>query len=265
MLSETVRKIVSGILTAIIILIALLLCMAFGYMPPDPPIPESGVEVSLGNSDMGFGDAETPDKQPASAAPAPQPAAANNEYATQNTEQSLSMPSKVSKTPSNKQQQEQEKAKPAEKEQPKEPEINNNALFKKRNNTNNSDGGSKGNTTGEGAMGKDNGNPNATGFNGNGGNGANGNGIGYSLVGRKALGLPEPKYSSQAQGKVVITILVDRNGKVVSAENSRGTNINDQQLINQCIIAAKKAQFNASETAVEKQKGTITYVFSRTN
>ena len=62
MISETARKIVSGILTAIIILIALLLCMAFGYMPPDPPIPESGVEVSLGNSDMGFGDAETPDK-----------------------------------------------------------------------------------------------------------------------------------------------------------------------------------------------------------
>ena len=257
------NKVISATLTALIMAAVVVICLAFGYMPPDPPIPESGVEVNLGNSDFGLGNNENLNEgsQAASAPAAPAPAA--EETATQNTEESVSMPSKPTPKPTPVKETPQEQPKAEEK--PKEPVINNNALFKKKGaSASSSDGGSEGNTSGEGNMGKENGNPNATGYSGIGGNGGRG-GIGFSLVGRSAKSLPEPSYASNAQGKIVISVYVDRQGNVVAAENSRGTTINDQQLVNRCLDAARNAKFSASATAAEKQKGTITYVFSRAN
>ena len=49
---EDTNKLISGGVTALAMLLAIIVCLAFGYDPPDPPIPEEGVEVNLGNSDL---------------------------------------------------------------------------------------------------------------------------------------------------------------------------------------------------------------------
>lgn len=83
---------------------------------------------------------------------------------------------------------------------------------------------------------------------------------GFSLNGRKCINLPKPSYNSNEEGKVVVDITVDKNGKVVAASIKAGSNTN-VQLRNAALAAAKKAQFDKSENTV--QKGTITYYFKQ--
>ena len=253
---ETRYKIISGVATALIMALTVVICLAFGYMPPDPPIPEEGVEVNLGNSETGFGESQQIDGGTASASE--QASSAEEDLSSQSTEESVALPTKANTKPS-KTQQEQPKETPKQETKPAEPVINQNALFKKRGEGNNN-GGSEGNTSGAGNMGSKDGNPNASGYNGNSGGGK---GVSFSLVGRGKVKLVEPPYNSEAQGKIVIQIYVDRKGNVIAAENTRGTDIRDQALVDLCIAKAKESKFSSSETAPDKQKGTITYVFRR--
>jgi len=241
------NKIISGISTALIMLIVALVLISFGYDPPDPPIPEEGVEVNIGNSDFGSGD----DPQPTSE-PMPQTAAASpNSVATQNSEPAPAIDASPVKGNTVAPQ-------PTEPvvTQPKEPEINQRALFPGKRNQN-SGSGSQGVSTGQGDQGKPNGTQTSNNYAGNGG--GNGN---YSLAGRSSVALPKPEYSSNKQGTVVVSIWVDRQGKVVRAEyQPKGSNSQDGYLVNQAIAAARKARFNADPNAPEEQKGTITYIF----
>jgi TonB family protein len=140
--------------------------------------------------------------------------------------------------------------------EPKEPEINRNALFPGKRNQQ-SGSGSQGQSTGTGDQGKPNGSQNSNNYNGNGGNGTN-----YSLAGRTSVALPRPEYSSNNQGTVVVQIWVDRQGKVTRAEyQPKGSNTSDGYLVKQAISAARKARFNADAAAPDEQKGTITYIF----
>ena len=83
---------------------------------------------------------------------------------------------------------------------------------------------------------------------------------GFSLNGRKCINLPKPSYRSNEEGKVVVDITVDKNGKVVAASIKAGSNTNET-LRSAALVAAKKAQFDKSENSV--QKGTITYYFKQ--
>lgn len=253
---ENRYRVISAVLTTVIMAVVVVICLAFGYMPPDPPIPEEGVEVNLGNSETGFGESQQIDGSTQSAsAPA---SSAEEDLSSQSTEESVALPTKTN-TKTSKTQQEQPKEATKQETKPAEPVINQNALFKKRGDGNNN-GGSEGNTAGSGNMGSKDGNPNASGYNGNSGGGK---GVSFSLVGRGKVSLPEPAYNSEAQGKIVIQIYVDRKGNVIAAENTRGTDIRDQALVDLCIAKAKESKFSSSETAPDKQKGTITYVFRR--
>lgn len=241
----------SGLLTAVIMALIAVVLLSFGYDPPDPPIPEEGVEVNVGDSDFGSGS----DPQPASAASSYTPPAAQNQVATQHTEPSVPIPS----TPN-----QGNVTNPAANEQPqvqnKEPEINKNAIFPgKRNQSNQQNGsGSEGQTTGTGNQGNPNGTPNSNNYNGNGGTGGN-----YSLKGRSAVTLPKPDYNSNQQGKVVVQIWVDQQGHVTRVEApAQGSTITTGALVEQAKKAARKARFNASVDAPEEQKGTITYIFT---
>ncbi len=239
----------SGIATAVIVLLAMLLMSLniFAYEPPDPPIPEEGVEVNLGDSDFGQGDSPEPASEAANYAPP----ASQQQVVTQRTEQTVSVPS--SPNPGN-------ITNPAAEQQPvvenKEPEINKNALFPgKRNQT--SGGGSQGVSTGQGNQGNPNGTPTSNNYSGNGG--GNGN---YSLHGRTAVVLPKPEYNSNQQGKIVVRIWVDQQGRVVRVEAPyQGSPTTTGRLVDQAKTAAKRARFNASTTAPEEQIGTITYIF----
>lgn len=254
---EKKYRLISGSITAVVMAIIVIICLAFGYNPPDPPIPEEGVEVNLGNSDFGQGDNPIPDASEA-ANPAPAASSAQENVSTQTTEESVSMNTTPTPTPKVTKPTPNE-SKPTE-TKPKEPEVNQKALFPgKKSNTS---GGNQGVAGGQGNQGKEGGNPNSNNYNGTPGNG----GSGFSLEGRSARALPTPTYDSQKQGKVVVKIWVDREGNVVNAEApAKGSTITESAIVQKALAAAKVAKFSASSTAAEVQTGTITYVFKRSN
>ena len=232
------------------LLVALVL-LSFGYDPPDPPIPEEGVEVNVGDADFGKGDDPQPSSQESRYVP---PAPQNNQVVTQNTENSTPMPS--TKTPSNVSKQPVPEERPTE-TKPKEPEINKKALFTGSRNNGGSGQGSQGVTEGQGNQGKPNGSETSNNYSGNGG----GNGS-YSLAGRTNTSLPRPSYSSNQQGKIVVKIVVDQQGRVIRAEApAQGSTIANSGMVEQARQAALKARFNADPNAPEEQSGTITYIY----
>jgi outer membrane biosynthesis protein TonB len=120
--------------------------------------------------------------------------------------------------------------------------------------------GSEGDDEKEGDKGNDNGDPNAPDYYTNPGNGSGGN---YDLIGRLVLRRPEPVYTCGKDGRVVVTIKVDRSGKVVNATpGTKGSTTTDPCLLNRAKEAALKTKWQAAANAPEKQIGRIIYNFS---
>lgn len=119
------------------------------------------------------------------------------------------------------------------------------------------DGGGKGNTGTAGNQGDPNGDPNAANLEGiSTGSGRVGGGLGS----RGVLKSPTVSENSQKAGTVVVSVCVDSNGKVTSAEyTQRGSTTGDSQLVSAAIRNAKNWQF--SQGSVDKQCGTISYNF----
>lgn len=252
---EEKNKFISGGITFLCLALAVVICLAFGYDPPDPPIPEEGVEVNLGNSDFGLGNNPMPEASEASSAPRPRSATEN--VATQRTESTT--PINTSDNPSTA-KTDNSTPTTTKPEPPKEPEINKNALFNgnRGNKNKNANSGSEGNTYGSGNMGKEGGDPNSNRYDGTPGKG----GAGFSLAGRSAKALPSPNTSTNKEGKVVVKIWVDRAGNVTQTESPfKGSTLADDALVRQAKAAAMKAKFSPKEDAPEVQTGTITYVF----
>ncbi len=156
------------------------------------------------------------------------------------------------------------KEKPVEKviEKKPDPVVNPNALYKKNANTK-SRGTSQGITSGAGDQGQVHGTPESVNYEGLGGEGE---GISYSLAGRGAKVLPKPSYTSPEQGRVVVSIWVNRQGIVTRAvAGAKGTNISDLNLRKLAHDAAMRAKFSEDPNAPDLQKGTITYNFIRIN
>lgn len=250
---EQRNKIISGVSTALILGLVVLACALMGMKFPDPPIPEEGVEVNLGNSDFGLGDAENPSESEAPASVTP-PAPSQGEHVSTQTAPSAAI--NVSPKPTPKPNEVKEQPKETTKSQSEQPKTNPNALFPGKKNT--TDGGSQGVTQGSGDQGKAGGDKNSNRYDGQPGNG----GAGYSLTGRKASSLPLPNYNSQKEGKVIVKIYVNQQGVVTNATGpEKGSTIYEGALVQKAISAAKQARFNADPNAAETQVGTITYVF----
>lgn len=83
------------------------------------------------------------------------------------------------------------------------------------------------------------------------------------VKGRSTVGnIPLPSYPVQEDGTVVVDILVDQNGKVISATpGGQGTTVTDKQLWTAARNAAMNTHFNTSYNAPVQQPGTITYIF----
>lgn len=107
-------------------------------------------------------------------------------------------------------------------------------------------GSGSGNTSGDGIKG----NPAGKGSQG---------GNSWSLSGRNIVGsLFQPSYSGNQEGKIVVKIWVDANGKVTSATIDNGTTITDEKLRNESLAAARRNRFS---TGGGVAIGTITYNF----
>ena len=84
----------------------------------------------------------------------------------------------------------------------------------------------------------------------------------FDLNGRSISGdgLPVPINTVQDEGRVVVNITVNPDGKVVATSINRRTNTVNPELRKAAEDAAKRAQFNGID-GVDNQTGTITYYF----
>lgn len=117
--------------------------------------------------------------------------------------------------------------------------------------------GSKGTAaTGDGNEGRPDGNSQTGGMAGMGGYGT------FDLNGRSLGqgGLPVPVYNVQEEGRVVVTIVVNPSGQVISTSINKRTNTVNPVLRKAAEDAARKARFNAVD-GVDNHSGTITYYF----
>lgn len=73
-------------------------------------------------------------------------------------------------------------------------------------------------------------------------------------------GLPIPEYNVQDEGRVVVTIVVDPSGRVISTSINKRTNTVNPALRRAAEEAARRARFNQVD-GVNNQSGTITYYF----
>ena len=93
-----------------------------------------------------------------------------------------------------------------------------------------------------------------------------GSGISYDLSGRSVRSLPKPSYNSAEQGRVVVTIWVNREGRVTRViTGAKGTTVTDPSLMRQAESAARKALFSANSNGPEEQIGKIIYNFIKLN
>ena len=85
--------------------------------------------------------------------------------------------------------------------------------------------------------------------------------VSYRLLKRSALNLPNPVYTCNSYGKVVINIEVSETGRVKKATYSKkGSTTKNECLIDNALAYAKNARFT-TEAQKFKQLGTITYNF----
>lgn len=248
--------------------ILVLILLLFALKTPLPLPAEQGVEVNLGNSDDGAGIEQPQQIQNRKPAPTSPPktepgskASKQEKILTEDNPDNPAIPDSKKKTKP-KTEKPKTETKSETKPQPSEPKVNPDALYKPSSNSTSS-GQNQGITGKPGDQGKINGTPQSDNYTGSGGTGG---GISYDLGGRGAMSLPKPSYDSKEQGKVVVTIWVDREGKVIEArEGAKGTTISDSHLRKIAREAALKARFKSDPDAPEKQTGTITYNFIRLN
>ena len=85
--------------------------------------------------------------------------------------------------------------------------------------------------------------------------------ISYSLIDRYDVSLPNPVYTCESFGKVVINIKVSPQGDVTDASfNKNSSTTQNGCLVDNAINYALKAKFSSANTSSE-QPGTITYLF----
>ena len=241
-----------AIIGTVLFHIGLLLCFIFmGLTYQIPPPPEEGITINFGYQDFGSG-SEQLEQIVEEQEITPQDIVNNNPVVEDISTQD------IEETPTTKLKEQLEKPKEVNKIEEKKPEpvVNTKALYpgKKQNNSN-----SQGISERQGDQGSQDGDPNSNAYTG-GGTGTNG--IAYQLGGRTIAEIKKPNYDSQQQGKVVVTIRVDRNGKVISATpGAKGSTTTNAYLYSKAKEAALKTTFEANTTAPEIQVGTIIYNF----
>ncbi|MDP2422767.1 MAG: energy transducer TonB [Bacteroidales bacterium] len=241
----------------------LVLILLFLALKTPLPLPgEEGVEVNLGYSEVGMGRPQPPTSQPEAASP-PQTSRPSSveDLVTQQQEETIALPAKKEPKP----QPKPEPPKPIQPKpepEPEPPKVDPRAIFRGSGNQTSS-GQNEGITGQPGDQGQPTGSTSSSNYDGQGGAGE---GISFSLEGRSATFLPKPDYASHDQGRVVVTIYVNRLGVVTRVVGSaRGTTTADPILRRAAENAAMRARFSPNPNATEEQIGTITYNFIRLN
>ncbi len=238
----------------------ILVALLFLALRTPLPLPgEEGVEVSLGYDNAGSGLTQ-PEKikpiqriQPEVIKPEPK------EIITQDVEETPLIEEKIIEKVI---QEEAVEEKVVEEKVVEKPKVNPNALYtplKK----DEDESGNQGDGTREADQGKESGSKDSKKQDGISGQG---DGVSFDLEGRGSIHLPKPTYNSMEQGKVVVKIWVNKQGKVTRVQSGvKGTTIADAQLRKMAGDAAQKSVFTPDPNAADLQVGTITYNFIRRN
>ncbi len=256
-----------GTLLAMVLLCVFLLC--FG-MSANTPLTEEGLSVNFGMVELSQGLFEpyspqpqpTPQPNPVPAVttpPAQSETPAEQELITQDDEPSVDLEAQAEakrKAEEELRRHQEEERKRQEQERQAEAIKSQvaNAFGSQRGSESQNQGFSD---QGSGNQGQAQGNPES--FNTSGA----GSGYGdFSLDGRSHIGsLPRPSFNIEAEGVVMVRILVDNEGKVINASiDLEGTDTDNIALRNAALAAAKQARFNAINSKTN-QSGSITYRF----
>ena len=270
---------IAGIIGTLLLHILLLLFLWWYNLSLPPQQEEGGVPVMLGNTELAQGDAdpytmtevdvlpqpeaEVPEEMPVSPEPeVKQPLITQHEESPVKVKKEEKKVEKKKETPKEV-KQEKPKEQPKEKtDAEKRAEAEKAAAAAASSKIAGAFGkgskmGSKGDgQSGTGIQGSPTGNSDtgkATGVGGTGTFDLNGRSLGPG-------GLPMPIYNVQDEGRVVVTIVVDPQGRVVSTSINKRTNTVNPQLRKAALDAARKARFNTI-SGVDNQSGTITYYF----
>ena len=270
-----------GIIGTVVVHLIILLILFVVTLHAATPEEESGVPVMLGSAELSQGDADPytltevdvlDELQPETAPADPSvETPSEQEMLTQDLEETVAMkpqkkpvkPKTEVKTPPKKQSEQPkqptktpeqiaaEKRAAAEKAAAEEAAKKIAGAFGKGSSMGNRGTG----TTGSGVQGSPTGNSNTGKSTGVGGVGS------WDLNGRSLTGsLPIPVYNVQDEGRVVVTIVVNPSGRVISTSINKRTNTVSTALRRAAEEAARKARFNVTD-GVNNQTGTITYYF----
>ncbi len=265
---DTTHKRKSTAITSAILIAFLWIIFSFGMQYQDPPT-EYGLAINFGITDKG---SEKPENTPVKKAPVQEIEEEKLEEDVKEIPKEImdeEVLSQIEKdAPIIEKQKEVLKKEVPKKENPvpkpilKKPSKNTLKAFDNLLKGTTSDGKptGEGDDYKEGLKGDKNGDPTSTKYYGNTGKLGDSN---YNLAGRNALSKPIEQPDCQEEGTVVVSIEVDKNGKVIRAVSGvKGTNNSANCLLKPAREAALRTTWNADPNAPSKQKGTIIYKFS---
>ncbi|MDP5228849.1 MAG: energy transducer TonB [Cellulophaga sp.] len=290
-LLDTKHKKKSFTLTTILLSAILVLLFYIGLTYLDPPI-EKGIAINFGTTEFGSGNVQPkekiksepldkpitpPTEQEKVEEVKPQEVAAKEQASekviTQESEESIVIKqqkeakrkadavAKAAKAESDKVEREKKEAQ--EKAQ-KEQDAKKRKLDELMGGLNKSDGsasGSEGNDNKAGDKGNPNGDPYATSYYGAPGSG-NGGTSGYGLNGRSLVGNNSVQQDCNEEGRVVVKIVVDRSGKVISATPGvKGTTNTNPCLMKPAELTARSHTWKPDANAPSQQVGFVVINF----
>ena len=271
-LVDTKHKRKSMTITVILHVIILLLLLLFGFTYLDPP-PEDGIAVNFGTTNYGKGNVQPTEPiktAPKQTTPEPVPktkAEIKEEVVTQDSEDAPVIKKEKKKKEEVKETPKEEPKKEVPKKVVPKPDKSTTDALSSLINGPKKDGkaqGGEGNDNRDGDKGDPNGDPNAKSYYGT-GKGLDGDGN-YLLGGRKPLNKPKDPPDCDEEGKVVVSIEVDRSGRVLKAvPGVRGTTNNTKCLLDKAKANALATKFNSDTNAPAKQIGKIIYNFTLSN
>ena len=287
-LFETEQEKKSIIITSssFVLLFLLFFFLKFSDSLPLPEMEGGGgggeIAVNFGDSDFGSGDNYT-SKEVVTSAPEEviETPAEEKEIVVSENEESPAI-AEIKKPDSKIEKKEEDK--PVVKSTPKPSKSTSDALSNLLNGSNKE---GDGNDKTAGNKGKSNGDANSKGYNGGGGSGTgsgggNGSGEGlgtgsgygtgsgsgkgsgngnWKLDGRKLNSSSKQQQKCNEYGTVVVQIKVNRNGNVIAAKYSKGTDNTSQCLLDAAYATAKSYKWQPDPDAPETQIGSITINF----
>ena len=243
--------------TAIILIAFVWGIFSFGLQYQDPPI-EYGIAINFGTSDVGT-------KKSKNVSESKLPVQDNQEDIAEEVVEEITneIPNDEILT-QNENTTLIQKPKEVSKPTPKKPSKNTLKAFDDLLKGDTSDGKptGDGDAIQQGVKGSENGDPASAKYYGNTNKSGDPN---YNLAGRAALTKPKEQPNCEEEGRVVVSIEVNKKGKVVRAVSGvKGTTNTADCLLKPAREAALNTNWNADPNAPNIQKGTIIYQFSLT-